>query len=170
MSVCGFQVGNSFCRAYNRNISAYGKSFRNALSSADSASDKIYTIATYTEKVSSMYSVRASLFGKLLLLAPLSPNSKTDSDNDGNPDSKEFDFSREVKLEKVTAKSNVYSSGATQFKSETGIDINLETVVPMLSDPTKEDSDGDGIVDAKDAKPLERFDDRKSLKIMVVLS
>ena len=78
MSACGFQVGNSFCRAYNRNISAYGKSFRNALSSADSASDKIYTIATYTEKVSSMYSVRASLFGKLLLLAPLSPNSKTD--------------------------------------------------------------------------------------------
>ena len=163
MSVCGFQVGNSFCRAYNRNISAYGKSFRNALSSADSASDKIYTIATYTEKVSSMYSVRASLFGKLLLLAPLSPNIKTDSDNDGNPDSKEFDFSREVKLEKATAKSNVYSSGATQFKSETGIDINSETVVPMLSDPTKEDSDGDGIVDAKDAKPLERFDDRFSL-------
>ncbi|MDD6825323.1 MAG: hypothetical protein PUE12_04295 [Oscillospiraceae bacterium] len=163
MSVCGFQVGNSFCRAYNRNISAYGKSFRNALSSADSASDKIYTIATYTEKVSSMHSVRASLFGKLLLLAPLSPNSKTDSDNDGNPDSKEFDFGKEIKLEKVTAKSNAYSSGATQFKSETGIDINSETVVPMLSDPTKEDSDGDGIVDAKDAKPREKFDDRFNL-------
>ena len=30
----------------------------------------------------------------------------------------------------------------------------------MLSDPTKEDSDGDGIVDARDAQPLEAFDDR----------
>ena len=163
MSVCGFQVGNSFCRAYNRNISAYGKSFRNALYSVDNPSDKIYTLLTYTEKVSSLYSVKTSLFGKLLLLAPLSPNSKTDSDNDGNPDSKEFDFSRETKLETVTAKSNSYSLGASQFKSETGIDINSETVVPMISDPTKEDSDGDGIVDSRDAQPLEAFDNRFDL-------
>lgn len=115
MSACGFQVGNSFCRAYSKNISAYGKSFRNALLSADSASEKIYTIATYSEKVLSMQSVRTSIFGKLLLLSPLSPNGKTDSDKDSTPDGKEFDFSKETTLYKVTEKSNAYASGAKQF-------------------------------------------------------
>ena len=49
------------------------------------------------------------------------------------------------------------------FKAETGVDINQETIVPMISDPTKEDTDGDGIVDVRDAQPLIAFDNKFNL-------
>lgn len=162
---CGFTIGSSFCNVFSKEILMYNKMFRNVVSNnkSQSAADKIYSVLTYSNVIKTLIPYRNSLFGKTLLNAVLSANSTADTDGDGKSDFLEYDLSSQKKLKEIAAKATIFSKGLSQWQSNTKVNISEEVITPMKSDPTKEDSDDDGIVDAQDAKPLTKFDDRFDL-------
>lgn len=147
--------GGLYSCAVSLNISRYTKSYYNTLLKYGNSSlgDKLYQLLVYDQSVTSKYPCRLSLFGKKLLNSVITPGSKVDSDGDGNSDDSEIIGNYLLsKLVKSSADTSVFIS-RINLKiggSLTADDIILTTV---KSDPTRTDSDEDGIPDSEDKKP-----------------
>lgn len=125
--------------------------------SSGSLDEKIYQILVYDNSVTLKYPCRMSLFGKKLLLSMIASGSKNDSDGDGNSDYSEIIGTYPLSsLIKSSADSAIDSTVfLSKVNSTLGSNINADSinVTTMKSDPTKMDSDEDGIPDSSDQYP-----------------
>ena len=151
--------GGLYTSISSLNISKYTKMYYNTLIkySSGSLDEKIYQILVYDNSVTLKYPCRMSLFGKKLLLSMIASGSKNDSDGDGNSDYSEIIGTYPLSsLIKSSADSAIDSTVfLSKVNSTLGSNINADSinVTTMKSDPTKMDSDEDGIPDSSDQYP-----------------
>lgn len=129
-------------------------------------------ISTFIQQKQGFSIISGAGLSSITLDAPLAKGGSTDTDDDGLTDSEEVNWSMltinadEIKyptLEECMNKKKGYVvSGLNRLDSYVLNHIKQMRVLPILSDPTKKDSDGDGILDKDDYRRL-YYDKTKTL-------
>jgi hypothetical protein len=116
----------------------------------------VYSVA----KISNLYDiVMANNLKRVQLLEPLVKDAPIDTDGDGLTDSQEVDWnsyegSEIQNLFDYLSCVQKYRDMFDSLTDESKLKIQAIRVLPVLSDPTSEDSDGDGYNDNVDPRPL----------------